>query len=147
MKTNDILWKGIIEDIFDDILRFLYPDAEDIFDFTQGFEFLDKELEELFPQKDSANNRFVDKLVKVHHRKKGSQWFLFHIEVQGYSDPNFGERMFTYYYRIRDKYQMNVTSWAFFTDNRKNYHPTNFEESFLGTKINFEFNTLNPDYS
>ncbi|TVQ42808.1 MAG: hypothetical protein EA362_12540, partial [Saprospirales bacterium] len=142
MNRNDILWKGIIEDIFDDILKFLYPDAEEIFDFSQGFEFLDKELEELFPQKDSENIRFVDKLVKVHHRKKGSQWFLFHVEVQGYTDPDFGERMFTYYYRIRDKYQMRVTSWAFFTDSRKTYHPTKFEESFLGTKLNFEFNTL-----
>jgi len=141
VKKNDILWKGIIEDLFDDLLRFLYQDAEKIFDFSKGFEFLDKELEDLFPQKDRENIRYVDKLVKVYHREKGEQWMLFHIEVQGYNDPEFRERMFTYYYRIRDKYRKSLTAWAIFTDSNKNFRPDQFEDSFLGTSINYRFNT------
>ncbi len=50
MKRDDTLWKGILEDIFDDFLRFMYPNADEIFDIGRGFEFLDKELEDLFPQ-------------------------------------------------------------------------------------------------
>ncbi|TVQ50628.1 MAG: hypothetical protein EA362_01980 [Saprospirales bacterium] len=141
MKRNDILWKGIIEDLFDDFLRFLYEDAEEIFDFDKGFEFLDKELEDLFPEKDVENVRFVDKLVKVYHRDKGEQWLLFHIEVQGYRDSKFSERMFTYYYRIRDRYQKKITAWAIFSDPYKNFHPDEYEETFLGTKIFYKFNT------
>ncbi len=141
MKRNDILWKGIIEDLFDDFLRFLYEDAEEIFDFDRGFEFLDKELEELFPEKDVENVRFVDKLVKVYHREKGEQWLLFHIEVQAYRDPKFSERMFTYYYRIRDRYQKKITAWAIFSDPFKNYRPDHYEDSFLGTQIIYRFNT------
>jgi predicted transposase YdaD len=142
MKRNDTLWKGIIEDLFDDLLRFLYEKADDKFDFSKGFEFLDKELEDLFPKIDQEKVRYVDKLVKVYHREKGEQWMLFHIEVQGYNDPEFRERMFTYYYRIRDKYQRKVTAWAFFTDANKNFHPNQYEDSFLGTCIKYRFNTL-----
>ncbi len=28
MKRDDTLWKGILEDLFDDFLRFFYPEAE-----------------------------------------------------------------------------------------------------------------------
>ncbi|TAM96844.1 MAG: hypothetical protein EPN39_12730 [Chitinophagaceae bacterium] len=49
MKRDDTLWKGILENLFDDFLRFFFPDADDLFDMKKGFEFLDKELEQLFP--------------------------------------------------------------------------------------------------
>ena len=49
MKHNDILWKATLEDLFDDFLRFFYPDADQLFDLEKGFEYLDKELEQLFP--------------------------------------------------------------------------------------------------
>lgn len=141
MKKNDTLWKGILEDLFDDFLKFLYEDAEELFDFSRGFEFLEKELEDLFPQKDKENIRYVDKLVKVFHREKGEQWMLFHIEVQGYPDPAFEDRMFTYYYRIRDKYQREIAAWAIFSDRNKGFKPEKFEKSFLGTNIQYHFNT------
>ena len=32
MKRNDILWKSILEDIFDDFLKFFFPNAEALFD-------------------------------------------------------------------------------------------------------------------
>ncbi|MEY4541677.1 MAG: hypothetical protein RLZZ306_3434, partial [Bacteroidota bacterium] len=50
MKRDDALWKGIIEDLFDDFLKFYFPESIDLFDFNQKFVFLDKELEQLFPQ-------------------------------------------------------------------------------------------------
>ncbi len=30
MQRNDYLWKGILEDIFDDFLRFMHPNADEI---------------------------------------------------------------------------------------------------------------------
>ena len=47
--TKDILWKGIIEDLFADFLRFFYERADEVFDMDQGFAFLDKELGQLYP--------------------------------------------------------------------------------------------------
>ncbi|WP_223833795.1 RpnC/YadD family protein [Spirosoma profusum] len=103
------MWKAILEDVFDDFLRFFYPNADDLFDFDKGFGYLDKELEQLFPpEQDTYQPRYVDKLVKVFTQKAGKpieQWILVHIEVQGYKDPHFAERMFQYYYRIFDKYR------------------------------------------
>jgi len=37
MKRNDLLWKAALEDLFDDFLRFFFPNAEEIFDFSKNF--------------------------------------------------------------------------------------------------------------
>lgn len=53
MQRDDTLWKSILEDIFEDFLLFFYPDACSFFDFSKDFEYLDKELEQLFPPEDN----------------------------------------------------------------------------------------------
>jgi len=68
------------------------------------------------------------------------EWILIHIEMQGYDDPEFRERMFIYYYRILDKYQKKVTAIAIVTDDTSD-HPTKYETSFIGTKLIYEFNS------
>jgi len=142
MKRNDLLWKAALEDLFDDFLLFFFPDANEIFDLARGFEYLDKELEQLFPpDEDDFTPRYVDKLVKVFTRKGEEEWVLVHIEVQGYTDQDFAKRMFQYYYRILDKYEKPITAFAIFADNSKNFHPRNYERKFLGTKVFYEFNT------
>ncbi|WP_229239279.1 hypothetical protein [Emticicia agri] len=108
----------------------------------KGFEFLDKELEQLFPpQNDNFSPKYVDKLVKVFMKDGKEKWILVHIEVQGYKDVNFPERMFTYYYRIFDKYNKPITAFAIFTDDSFRLYPDKFEQSFLGTSIRYEYNT------
>jgi hypothetical protein len=141
MKRDDMLWKAILEDVFDDFLVFFYSEADRLFDIPRGFEFLDKELEELFPPESDSNVKFVDKLVKVFLKDGQEKWILVHVEVQGYRDPSFEERMFTYYYRIKDRYQHDITDWAIFTDNNPIYHPTEFKSEFLGTCLSYKFNT------
>jgi hypothetical protein len=37
MKRDDILWKAALEDMFDDFLRFFFPNADEIFDFNKKF--------------------------------------------------------------------------------------------------------------
>ncbi|MCF0055885.1 hypothetical protein [Dyadobacter sp. CY356] len=107
----------------------------------KGFEFLDKELEQLFPSDEIDAPKFVDKLVKVFTRTGKEEWILVHIEVQGYIDKDFSKRMFTYFYRILDKYGKPVTAIAIFTDKNKKYHPSVFEYEFLGTRNIFSFNS------
>ncbi len=68
------------------------------------------------------------------------EWILVHIEVQGYKDIHFPERMFTYYYRILDKYNKPITAFAIFTDDSFRLSPDKFERSFLGTSIRYEYN-------
>jgi predicted transposase YdaD len=142
MKHKDILWKGILQDLFEDFLCFFYPRADDTFDFSKGFEFLDKELEQLFPPDDDIfSPRYVDKLIKVFLKEGGEKWMLVHVEVQGYIDENFSKRMFQYYTRIFDKYDRPITAFAIFTDSNKDFHPTQYVDSVLGTEISYTFNT------
>jgi len=84
MQRNDSLWKGILEDTFEDFLRFLVPEADDVFDFSKNVEYLDKELEQLFPPDEEFKLRYVDKLAKVYTRQGTEEWVLVHVEVQGY---------------------------------------------------------------
>ncbi|PWK23318.1 putative YhgA-like transposase [Arcicella aurantiaca] len=141
MKRDDALWKGILEDLFDDFLRFFFNNADEIFDMNRPFEFLDKELEQLFPtSEDEFFPKYVDKLVKVFTKEGSEQWILVHIEVQGAKDKTFAQRMYTYHYRIWDKYQKPITAFAILTDSNKHFYPTFFEQELLGTKIRYDFN-------
>ena len=142
MKRDDALWKSLLEDVFSDFLTFFYPDANALFNLEKGFEYLDKELEQLFPPEENEYApRFVDKLVKVFTKSGDDHWILVHIEVQGYKDKYFAERMFTYYYRILDKYHKPITAFAILTDGNKNFHPKKYEQTFLGTHVLYEFNS------
>lgn len=138
--SKDILWKSIIEDFFKEFLFFFYPEWVNEVDFDKGFEFLDKELEQLFPDSQSTH-RFADKLVKVYTKKGIEHWVLIHIEVQGYHDKDFAERMFIYYYRIYDRYRKKIAALAIYTDDSPSFHPTEFSVDFLNTKLRYEFDT------
>jgi hypothetical protein len=140
--TNDILWKSILEDTFEDFLLFFFPASRELFNLERGFEYLDKELEQLFTVDDCKHEvKFVDKLVKVFLRDGNEEWILVHVEVQGYADKTFSERMFTYYYRIWDNYKRRITAFAILTDENTTFLPSTFEQDFLGTQLIFRFNT------
>jgi predicted transposase YdaD len=141
-RKDDILWKGILEDVFDDFLRFLNPDADQVFDFDKGFEFLDKELEQVFPPEDDAYSpKIIDKLVKVFTKSGKEEWILAHVEVQGQYQKNFGSRMFTYFYRILDKYQKPIVAYAIFTEESTKDRADHFAIDFMGTSLRCTFNT------
>lgn len=141
-KSNDLLWKGVLEDVFEDFLSFLYPDAAELFDFDRGFEFLDKELEQVFPPEGGEYApKLVDMLVKVHTKGGKEEWILVHVEVQGRYHKDFSKRMFTYYYRILDKYDKPVTAVAVFTEANTLLRSDRFELEYLGTRLGYTFNT------
>ena len=141
MITRDILWKGIIEDLFDDFLRYFFPDFSQKVNFRKKFEFLDKELDALLPEAE-AGKRYADKLVKVFTKKGKAHFILLHIEVQGYKDVHFAKRMYTYFYRIMDRWQADVTALALYTDEDRNYLPTQYVYEFEGTTLTYKFNTF-----
>lgn len=147
---DDELWKGILDDTFEDFLRFFFPNADELFDFKKKFVFLDKEFNRLFPpEENAAGVRFVDKLVKVHLKNGGTKFILVHIEVQSSKGhEELSKRMFRYFYRAKDKHNVNITAFAVLIDNVKSYHPKIYKEEYLGTRLSYEFNTykvLNQD--
>lgn len=140
-RTDDALWKSLLENVFEEFLRFFFTDADEVFDFSKGFTYLDKELAELFPGETGTAPKHVDKLVKVFTKTGEQKWVLVHIEVQGQKEEDFGYRMFTYYYRILDRYRVPVTAVAIFSDRVKTFHPRDYQQSFMGTGNRFYFNT------
>ena len=151
-RKSDILWKVIMEEVFPDLLRFIYPDADDEYNMERGFEFLDKELAELNPQPDKEkDSRFADKLVKVYHRDGVEEWVLLHVEVQGDTQDRdaFAERMYTYFYRIRDRYPGRlVSALAIFTGENGNRMPGKYSYEYRSTKLTYEYPTMSIlDYS
>lgn len=141
MVGKDTLWKGIIEDLIEEFLYFFFPEYVDQIDFERGFTFLDKELEKLFPQSRSKR-RHADKLIRAYLKDGTEKWFLIHVEVQGYSDPNFALRMFQCAYRIRDRYGKLPVALAIYTDTNRKHHYYEYRESFWRTEIHYFFQTF-----
>ncbi len=145
--NRDILWKGLLEWVFDDLLRFVFPDADKEFDMQRGFTYLDKELAELYPEPETkADVRVVDKLVEVFRKDGRGEWVLIHIEVQGETKaadrPVFPERMFRYFYRCFDHYRRPVAAIAIFTGPDARRMPDRYEYIFMNARLQYHYNTL-----
>jgi len=135
---KDSLWKGVIEQLFPEFFDYFFKKWKDQINLDKGFSFLDKKLLKLMPLAD-AKNRIADKLVKLYTRDGEEKWILIHIEVQGYEDKFFEERMFTYFYRIFDRYKVKIHALAILTDGNPNYLPDSYRYEFMGTSLTYSF--------
>lgn len=61
-KQNDILWKAVLEQLFEDFLRFINPELFKTLNLTHGFEFIDKEFNQQFP---AENGVFIQKIIDI----------------------------------------------------------------------------------
>jgi hypothetical protein len=140
----DILWKGMLERVFDDFLRFVFPDADRRFDMKKGFTYLDKEMERLYQQPDGGTDtRFLDKLVKVYMIDGKQKYLLVHVEVQGSYDKTFTARMFRYFYRVYDKYDgQPILPVAIFTGEGGKWMGNRFHLEDDGMQLTYQFKTL-----
>ncbi len=81
------------------------------------------------------------KLIKVAALDGIETWVLIHVEVQGEPEDSFAERMFTYQYRLRDRYNIDVVSLAVLADTRESFRPTTFHYQRWGCALSFTFPT------
>jgi len=93
MSDYDSPWKEVIEYFFQDFLAFFYPSAHAGIDWDKGYEFLDKELEQVV-RDGELGRRLVDKLVRVWRLDGEEEFVLIHVEVQGQHDKAFAKRMY-----------------------------------------------------
>ena len=141
-RKNDILLKSAFEEAFPDLLRFYFEDADGIFDIGRGFEFLDKELNEFFPDLEKkGGSRVVDMLVKTFLLSGKEEWILIHLEIQGEGADTFAFRMFQYWYRIYDRYGVDIAALVVFTGGKNQNQPNYFHKNFLETEILYKYNT------
>src|ERR1700730_15136550 len=112
----DSSWKYILEIFFEEFVAFCLPEIHREIDWKKGYKTRDKELTKI-AKNAKKGKRYVDKLIEVSMQSGKEAFVLLHIEIQGNRVSNFEERMFTYYYRLRDVYQKPVMSLAILADN------------------------------
>ncbi|WP_338441310.1 hypothetical protein VZG28_11055 [Synechococcus elongatus IITB4] len=135
---SDSPWKELIEAFFPEFIRFFLPVADLEIDWERGYEFLDKELQQITADAE-VGRRYADKLVKAWTTAGQETWLLVHVEVQGAPESDFAERMFVYRYRIRDRFRRPIASVAILADENPNWRPQSFEESLWGSRDLSEF--------
>jgi hypothetical protein len=135
----DSPWKEALELYFPECMEFFFPEAERHIDWSAGYEFLDKELQQIVRDAE-VGKRFADKLVRVRLMRSGEEaWILVHVEVQGHHETAFAERMFVYNYRLFDRYKRAVASFAILTDESRAWRPHEYSYSALGSEMRFRF--------
>jgi len=134
----DSPWKDVLEIYFEPFMAFFFPEAYAEIDWTQGYEFLDKELAQVVRDAELGRRR-VDKLVRVTLRNGDVGLVLIHVEVQSQWEAAFNERMYIYNYRLFDRYHKPVASLAVLGDEQPHWRPDRYEYELLGCRAGLHF--------
>jgi hypothetical protein len=131
-------WKSVIELYFRDFLRLFFPAIEADIDWSKPIVFLDKELQKVVRDAEIPK-RYADKLVQVHRLNGQKTLVICHIEVQGQWEGDFTVRMYSYNYRLRDRYNCPVVSLAILADDSHTWRPQHFQDELWGCSTDFRF--------
>jgi hypothetical protein len=134
----DSPWKEALERYFPEFLALLFPAIHAQVDWRIVPVFLDKELQQIGVES-SRGRRYADKLARVCARDGREIWVLIHVEVQSEPETGFGERMYVYHYRLRERYGIDVVSVAVLADTRASFRPCHFRYARWGCGIAFRF--------
>jgi len=138
---KDTQWKDLIEELFPDFVAFFLPDIYPDINFNIPYLFLEQEFPKIVPEYFTEGKVINDKLVRVELKNGKEQLLLIHIEVQSQYDEDFANRMFTYYYRIVDRYHLPVEALAIFADKNKKFHPKVYQSKAYQTELIYKFRT------
>ncbi|MBM3239926.1 hypothetical protein FJZ31_26880 [Candidatus Poribacteria bacterium] len=93
----DELWKDVVESLFPCFIKLIAPDFYTNVDWSKPIVFLDDELRQISSDSEETT-QYVDRLAHVFLLDGEEKWVLIQVEVQGYRDAEFSERMFIYFY-------------------------------------------------
>jgi hypothetical protein len=142
MSDYDSPWKTIIEPYFSHFTAFFVAALHQRIDWSKDPEFLDKELDQIAPRGDSGK-RYADKLVIVWLDNGERTRLHIHVEIQSQRELGFEDRMFTYYYRIYDKFDaVKTMSIAILADESPNWRPDSFGYDICGFEIRMVFPSI-----
>jgi len=134
----DSPWKTLIEQYFEEFMAFFFPKVHATIDWTQGYEFLDQEFQQIVRDAE-LGKRLADKLVKA-WEKNGDEAILYiHLEVQSQYDKDFEKRMFVYHYRIFDRFDQPIISLAILGDESDSWWPHCFGYEKGECQLSFKF--------
>ena len=119
-------------------MAFYFPAACAQIDWDSGHEFKNIELRQVVRDA-KLGKRFADELIRVTLVNGEERWIYIHIEVQGQHDAKFAQRMFTYNYRLYDRYACPIASMAVLADEDENWKPDRFGYEALGCTHEIRF--------
>jgi hypothetical protein len=131
-------WKEVLERYFEAFLRFFFPAVHSGIDWSQGYAFMDKELEQIMADAEPGRP-LVDKLARVTRSDGDEGLVLVHVEVQGIQDATFAERMYIYNFRLYDRYRKPVVNLAVLCDDRSRWRPDRYGYSLWGCEVGIRF--------
>jgi hypothetical protein len=134
----DSPWKMALTRYFPEFMAFFFPRAYAAIDWDHAAVFLEQELLQVV-RPGVHGRRLADKLVQVTLRDGEQQWVLVHIEVQGRRERAFAERIFTYNYRVFDRYRRPVASLVLLADRSPAWRPDRFGYSLFGCTMQLIF--------
>ena len=137
----DSPWKEAIETFLPECLALFFPAAYDGVDWERGYAFLDQELRQV-EREAELGRHVVDKLVQVYRKDGTDTWVLVHLEVQSQVEADFAKRMFTYYYRLLDRFDRPVASLAILGDERLSWRPERYVADLWGCGVEFTFRAV-----
>ena len=134
----DSPWKEILTDYFPQAIQFFFPATAALIDWNRPHEFLNQEFQQIARDAEQGK-RYADQLVKVWQLNGEEIWLLIHVEIQAQKEYGFSQRMFTYNFRIFDRFGKPAISLAILCDNNRNWRPHNYSYNYPQTRLNFEF--------
>lgn len=134
----DSPWKDILHSAFPEFMAFFFPDAGARIDWRQPHEFLDTELRQVV-QDAELGRRHADVLVRVTTLDGLTEHVYVHVEVQGGRESDFARRMFVYHYRLFDRFDAPVASFAVLADDDPRWKPDGFSFEALGLTHSVQF--------
>jgi hypothetical protein len=136
---HDRLFKELLRTFFTEFLDLFFPEVSRNL-LRTSIEFLDKEI---FTDIASGERHEVDLLVKAQFRRKAA-FFLVHVENQATAQEAFGQRMFRYFARLHEKYQLPVYPIVLFSyDVPKRPAAKRYEVAFGKFEIlNFQYRVV-----
>jgi hypothetical protein len=134
----DSPWKDVLENFFPEFMAFYFPQAHAQIDWSAGYAIENTELRKVVRDA-QLGKRFADVLVSVTLLNGQARLIYIHVEVQGERDNAFTLRMFTYNYRLFDRYQCPIISLAVLADDNPHWRPSHFEFEELGCRHSFDF--------
>ena len=103
MIDHDRLFKELLSTFFIDFIELFFPQVMTYLE-PNSITFLDKEV---FTDVTAGERYEADLLVQAQFQNRSS-YFLIHVENQSYNQADFNKRMFRYFARLYEKYDLPI---------------------------------------
>jgi predicted transposase YdaD len=136
---HDRLFKELISTFFIEFLDLFLPDVARDID-RDSIQFLP---ELVLTDVTEGEKKNIDLLAKVKYRQEDT-YFLIHVEAQSYTQAAFAKRIFKYFARLHEKYDLPIYPVVIFSfDEPKRSEPNNYQVTFPSLNVlNFNFASI-----